>query len=64
MVLIGARFDAQSGQYYLLLQNWWHTLQVVEVRQDYAEACDTSLVFVSTPQMSYGSEELDNEVEL
>lgn len=53
MVLIGVRLDVQSGQYYLLLQNWWHALQVVEVRQDYAYACSTSLVFVSTPQMSY-----------
>ena len=53
MVLIGARFDEQSSQYYMLLQNWWHALQVVETRQDYAAACYASLSFVSTPQRNY-----------
>lgn len=53
MVLIGVRYDVPSGQYYLLLQNWWKAMQIVEIRQDYARASRTSLVFVSTPQQSY-----------
>lgn len=53
MVLIGARFDNPSGQYYLLFQNWWESLQIVEVRQDYAKANNAHLTFVKTPQNAY-----------
>lgn len=53
MVLIGVRFDVLSGQYYLLLQNSWKTLPVVEVRQDYAASCRATLMFVTTPQHGY-----------
>ena len=53
MVLIGVRFDEKVGQYYLLLQNWWNTLQIVEVRQDYASVNHAHLCFVETPQRAY-----------
>ena len=55
MVLVGVRYDSESGQYFLLMQNSWKDLQFVEVRQDYAKYCDAGLVFVTTPQYEYPS---------
>jgi hypothetical protein len=53
MVLIGVRLDDKSGQYYLLLQNWWESLQILEIRQDYASVNHAQLCFVQTPQRAY-----------
>jgi hypothetical protein len=48
MVLIGYR--KHGDQYRFLLQNWWKNKPYVEVDVEYLEACDASVLFVTTPQ--------------
>ena len=53
MVLIGVRYEWQSGEYYLLMQNSWSKLLIVEIKQDYASFSNTKLLFVKSPQTFY-----------
>jgi len=50
MVLIGARRDPTSGEWWYLLQNWWQWSQFVEVTEEYLKASGAEVVFVITPQ--------------
>jgi hypothetical protein len=45
MILIGGRRD-KHGKLWLLLQNWWPDMQLVEVSAEYFATCKASLSFV------------------
>lgn len=49
MVLLGGRRDAANPKKkYLLLQNWWEDLPLVEVSDDYLKGAGANIVFVPT----------------
>ena len=50
MLLVGVRYDAQRGEFVMLLQNWWESKEFVEVGQAYWKACHAQLLFVRAPQ--------------
>ena len=52
LILVGVRFDAASGKYFLLLQNSWERLPFFEVDEDYWQASEATVRFVVTPQRS------------
>ena len=60
MILIGARKKGKKT--WLLFQNWWSDMQVVEVSQDYFENSDACLTFVKgeVSQEPYSYDELLN----
>ena len=50
MVLIGTRRDSETGKQWCLLQNWWPSMQFVEVSEEYLKRCQAVVHFVTTPQ--------------
>ena len=52
MVLIGVRIDQNTQQPWFLLQNWWPSMQFVEVSESYLESTGATVYFVKTPQSS------------
>lgn len=48
MVLVGSR--QENGKNYFLLQNWWKTMQFVEVDEEYSKKCGAIVSFVENPQ--------------
>ena len=52
MVLIGGRRD-KTGKLFLLLQNWWDGMQLVEVDTDYYATCDPDLTVVDVPEKDF-----------
>ena len=60
MVLIGVR--KQGKKVWLLLQNWWTDMQVVEVSQEYFENSGASLTFVTSElsEKTYSTDHIIN----
>jgi hypothetical protein len=46
MVLLGFRIDWTTKKKWLLFQNWWPNMQLVEVSDEYFENAGGNLVFV------------------
>jgi hypothetical protein len=54
MVLLGGRRDEENPKKtYLLFQNWWPGMPLVEISDDYYKASGGSLVFVSTKGLAH-----------
>lgn len=56
MLVVGVHFDASSGLYFALMQNWWEGQELVAVREDYWRACGASAFFATTPQTALRSD--------
>lgn len=54
MVLLGAVFDAASGKWHLLVQNFWRGKQFFVMDEDYFGACCAVVFFVETSQPAAG----------
>ena len=50
MVLIGTRRDSVTGKRWCLLQNWWPSMQFVEVSEEYLKRCQAVVYFVESAQ--------------
>lgn len=51
MVLVGMR-KGSDGRWWLLLQNWWPHMQLVEVSQEYFLSCKAEISFVKHPPLA------------
>ena len=52
MVLVGSRLVGGKERY--LLQNWWKTKPYIEVDADYLKNVDSTIHFLTVPQMEMG----------
>jgi hypothetical protein len=50
MLLVGIRMDPVTGEWRLLLQNWWRNKQFIEVSLGYMAECEAKVYFIMTPQ--------------
>jgi hypothetical protein len=50
LILVGVRFDTESGKHFMLLQNSWEGLPFFEVDENYWYASEAAVCFVLTPQ--------------
>jgi hypothetical protein len=57
MVLIGGR--RVKGKLWLLLQNWWDDMQLVEVDADYFAGCQATLSFVAQTKKEFADANLE-----
>ena len=57
MILIGGR--REKGKLWLLLQNWWDDMQLVEVDSEYFAGCHASLSFVTHPKEDFAGVDLE-----
>jgi hypothetical protein len=69
MLIVGYRTveDGKSKGVRLLLQNWWHSMQFVEVDEDYYKSCapfhnPSRPIYVKTPQVEAPTYETTNAV--